>query len=286
MAPLLTRSLCCSNTLYVQFAVPIHTEDIGESSVSWNDGQMESVSKVAETLHLTVVGWYHSHPNQSPNPSIIDIGTMTGFTGSAVDDHFIGLIIAPYHVGSSSRQSLFAFFRVDRTYEKGLGLSAKPISIPVFVGVHPGGTEQGSDWEKFAAEKLLKWLQERLGRTRGNQAPGDLDSFLCSEPWTPLRELIRLCGVCVENCQPKQIRGDRTLLEPLVFDRARAEERECVRAMALLMSIAQQAERLQFGKDEHLKVFLDIIFRHIMYGETYNGDTIDGAISTTIPVSD
>ncbi|ESO88281.1 hypothetical protein LOTGIDRAFT_126355 [Lottia gigantea] len=49
---------------------------------------------------LKVVGWYHSHPTFSPNPSIRDIETQIKFQdwfSKLGGNHFVGIIVSPYN---------------------------------------------------------------------------------------------------------------------------------------------------------------------------------------------
>ena len=69
---------------------------------------MEGQSKVDalaafEQKGFKIVGWYHSHPEFQPTPSIQDIETQMSYQTlfrdhSTGDEPFIGIIINPYQV--------------------------------------------------------------------------------------------------------------------------------------------------------------------------------------------
>lgn len=60
--------------------------------------------------NLDVVGWFHSHPTFSPNPSQQDLETqldMQQFVRDATDNPFLGIILSPFGKFVSTHVSEF-----------------------------------------------------------------------------------------------------------------------------------------------------------------------------------
>lgn len=60
--------------------------------------QLES-SEMVSKQGLSIVGWYHSHPDFAPAPSEIDVDTQHMLQESFKETGlpFVGLIISPWH---------------------------------------------------------------------------------------------------------------------------------------------------------------------------------------------
>ncbi|KAI9224472.1 JAB1/Mov34/MPN/PAD-1 ubiquitin protease-domain-containing protein [Blastocladiella britannica] len=78
--------------------------------------QLIEAAAHAEQLSVTtgkrvrVIGWYHSHPNITVQPSHVDVGTQR--TQQLMDGRFIGLIMSVFHSDHSThaqQQRLIAF---------------------------------------------------------------------------------------------------------------------------------------------------------------------------------
>ncbi|KAG8291984.1 Myb-like, SWIRM and MPN domains 1 [Homalodisca vitripennis] len=100
-----------SNVLSIITAVPCRT--ILSSNVHCDMcpvSQCES-SELITSKGLSVVGWYHSHPNFDPSPSDTDVNTQSTLQSwfNETGKPFVGLIISPYvsvHNVSSYRQDI------------------------------------------------------------------------------------------------------------------------------------------------------------------------------------
>ncbi|KAJ3368606.1 BRCA1 BRCA2-containing complex, subunit 3 [Allomyces arbusculus] len=72
---------------------------------------------------VRVIGWYHSHPGITVNPSHVDLGTQE--TQQLMDDRFFGLIVSCFHAEAdrTQKQRLVAF----QTYTPTRTLISVPI---------------------------------------------------------------------------------------------------------------------------------------------------------------
>ncbi|CAL1547081.1 unnamed protein product, partial [Lymnaea stagnalis] len=89
--------------LTISMAVPCKSMSTGMQC------EMDPVSQTLASDQITdvgmsVVGWYHSHPTFSPDPSVRDIETQQKFQYwfSKGGNHFVGVIVSPYNASSLS----------------------------------------------------------------------------------------------------------------------------------------------------------------------------------------
>lgn len=81
-----------------------------------------------ERQHVRMIGWYHSHPNFEPNPSLRDLETQTVYQGlcRGVDggvEAFVGLICNPYLAATESSSHIECFYVAQ---SEGNGLERLP----------------------------------------------------------------------------------------------------------------------------------------------------------------
>eukprot|EP01133_Synstelium_polycarpum_P001165 gene1165-1335_t len=69
------------------------------------------------SMSLEIVGWYHSHPNFPPIPSLRDIETQSAYQklfGREDIEPFVGVIVNPYHQPAASNPSIFNYVTVSK----------------------------------------------------------------------------------------------------------------------------------------------------------------------------
>lgn len=115
-----------SKTVYIQAAFPCRSLDSAEHDGSM-DVEMDPISDlqvrdiVKHNSHLEIVGWYHSHPQFQPDPSIRDIENQTSYQSLFEDrvsqmEPFVGLIVGTYDLkNKSGPKSIFRYFHIPRS---------------------------------------------------------------------------------------------------------------------------------------------------------------------------
>ena len=105
--------------LYVQAAFPcvaIQREDGGQTDVELDPAAELLAREAINSLNLTVVGWYHSHPRFKPHPSVTDICNQQQYQRLLRDsigiEPFVGLIISTFDIKSSDLLSEHKWFHV------------------------------------------------------------------------------------------------------------------------------------------------------------------------------
>lgn len=108
--------------IYIQAAFPCKATDRADSGQT--DVEMDAIGQIFTTEAImnhgmSIVGWYHSHPDFQPTPSITDIENQASyqklFQGG---DHslkvspFVGLIVGTYDVKNPTSQSVMKWFHV------------------------------------------------------------------------------------------------------------------------------------------------------------------------------
>ncbi|GFR82583.1 histone H2A deubiquitinase MYSM1-like [Elysia marginata] len=98
----------CAEThrLTVSMAVPCKSMSTG-MQCEMDPVSQTLASEQIEDVGMQVVGWYHSHPTFSPDPSVRDIETQQKFQYwfSKGGNHFVGVIISPYNTMNPSVNS-------------------------------------------------------------------------------------------------------------------------------------------------------------------------------------
>jgi len=116
--------------IYIQAAFPCKSTDRTDSGQT--DVEMDPVGQIHATEAIanhgmSVVGWYHSHPDFQPNPSITDIenqasyqqlfqGNNPGKNDNRIEyvSPFVGLIVGTYDGKNPSSQSVMRWFHCRR----------------------------------------------------------------------------------------------------------------------------------------------------------------------------
>lgn len=92
------------------------------------------IRKQIEQRHLQVVGWYHSHPNFPPHPSIRDIENQNAYQKLFVDEEhrkepFVGAIFGTFDPRMPTSESIVSWFYVDSVESKGQPYNLTPAII-------------------------------------------------------------------------------------------------------------------------------------------------------------
>ncbi|KAL7546967.1 hypothetical protein ACHAWF_010290 [Thalassiosira exigua] len=113
--------------IYIQAAFPCKATERADSGQT--DVEMDPVGQIYATEAIanhgmSVVGWYHSHPDFQPNPSITDIENQANYqqlfhadrpvssSNSPTDSPFVGLIVGTYDNKNPTSQSVMRWFHV------------------------------------------------------------------------------------------------------------------------------------------------------------------------------
>ncbi|XP_055886147.1 histone H2A deubiquitinase MYSM1-like [Biomphalaria glabrata] len=111
----------CSKTglLTISMAIPCKSMSTGMQCEMDPVSQTLASDKI-EDMGMSVVGWYHSHPTFSPDPSVRDIETQQKFQYwfSKGGNHFVGVIISPYNSTSVSVCSDINCLTISDTHSK------------------------------------------------------------------------------------------------------------------------------------------------------------------------
>ncbi|KAL9184182.1 hypothetical protein ACHAXT_002268 [Thalassiosira profunda] len=108
--------------IYIQAAFPCKATDrldSGSTDVEMDPiGQIYATEAIA-TQGLSVVGWYHSHPDFQPTPSVVDVENQASYQQLFQGDGdsgsvppFVGLIVGTYDSKNPSSHSVMRWFHV------------------------------------------------------------------------------------------------------------------------------------------------------------------------------
>jgi JAB1/Mov34/MPN/PAD-1 ubiquitin protease len=153
------RSPCISVILLILlqlFIVDVELDPVAELAVR----------EIISSLGLIVVGWYHSHPQFRPDPSVTDIHNQQQYQTLMRDEvsglePFIGLIVSTFDEKLPSVESHHQWFHT-RPYADG-ARGKKPVSIPMLLDVDIGVyVEPHQGVEAFLSEEATEELIQRL----------------------------------------------------------------------------------------------------------------------------
>jgi JAB1/Mov34/MPN/PAD-1 ubiquitin protease len=145
------------------------------------------VREIISNLGLIVVGWYHSHPQFRPDPSVTDIHNQQQYQTLMRDEAsglepFIGLIVSTFDEKLPSVESHHQWFHT-RPYADG-ARGKKPVSIPMLLDVDIGVyVEPHQGVEAFLSEEATEELIQRLSSLSpvstidGSSSSRDIDAL-------------------------------------------------------------------------------------------------------------
>ena len=74
-----------------------------------------------ENLPYSVVGWYHSHPSASTNPSVEDVKILSSLQSILETETrgFVGVITSPSHCPDTGETSEFTYYHIQDNGREG-----------------------------------------------------------------------------------------------------------------------------------------------------------------------
>lgn len=145
-----------------------------------------AVREIISSLGLIVVGWYHSHPQFRPDPSVTDIHNQQQYQTLMRDEvsglePFIGLIVSTFDEKLPSVESHHQWFHT-RPYGDG-ARGKKSVHIPMLLDVDIGVyVESHQGVEAFLSEEATEELIQRLSylspvsAVDGSSSSGDIEA--------------------------------------------------------------------------------------------------------------
>jgi len=82
----------------------LQRQDKRKDRVEVSDHQLVEASQVAEKINARVIGWYHSHPHITIQPSHVDVRTQ--FNYQSLDAGFFGLIVSVFSSDKDKKGSI------------------------------------------------------------------------------------------------------------------------------------------------------------------------------------
>jgi BRCA1/BRCA2-containing complex subunit 3 len=130
-----TQEICCvllgSKSEYIRVTQVVFTirKQKKKDRVEISSEQLSIALVEADKLGLQVVGWMHSHPKITVQPSHVDLKTQLSF--QQLDPTFIGLIYSCFHETKSSSQklSVICFQTKDFTEELNIPFVIVPSKV-------------------------------------------------------------------------------------------------------------------------------------------------------------
>lgn len=145
-----------------------------------------AVREIISSLGLIVVGWYHSHPQFRPDPSVTDIHNQQQYQTLMRDEvsglePFIGLIVSTFDEKLPSVESHHQWFHTRPYGDAARGKKAVhiPMLLDVDIGVY---VESHQGAEAFLSEEATEELIQRLSylspvsAVEGSSSSGDIEA--------------------------------------------------------------------------------------------------------------
>lgn len=116
-----------NRVVHIQAAYPCRSVDSdlhdGSMDVEMDPGSEIELREIIARQNLQVIGWYHSHPQFQPDPSVRDIENQMNYQLLFKDtihdiEPFVGLIVGTYDIKNTTPQSVFRYFHVTGQDEK------------------------------------------------------------------------------------------------------------------------------------------------------------------------
>ena len=148
-----------TNTVHIQAAFPCRSLATsgydGSTDVEMDPGSELELRELILQQNMQVVGWYHSHPQFQPDPSIRDIENQCTYQflfkdHSSDTEPFLGLIVGTYDANNETPVSVFRYFHV--AAEEG-DANRKAIPAPVQLTAQSRKYREYSDATATATQK-------------------------------------------------------------------------------------------------------------------------------------
>ncbi|KAF9563155.1 hypothetical protein EC968_004988 [Mortierella alpina] len=111
-----------TRTIHIKAIFPCRSLPTGQDHVNVEmDPTSEfEVRQEIEKRNMRIVGWYHSHPTFTPDPSLVDIENQTSYQSlfkddSSSDEPFVGAIVGPYDERLPGLSSVINWFYISKS---------------------------------------------------------------------------------------------------------------------------------------------------------------------------
>ncbi|KAG0261689.1 hypothetical protein BG011_000785 [Mortierella polycephala] len=111
-----------TKTIHIKAIFPCRSLPTGQNHVNVEmdpTSEFEVRQEIAKR-NMRIVGWYHSHPTFTPDPSLVDIENQTSYQslfkdGSMDEEPFVGAIVGPYDERLPGLSSVINWFYISQT---------------------------------------------------------------------------------------------------------------------------------------------------------------------------
>ncbi|KAG0048889.1 hypothetical protein BGZ83_006220 [Gryganskiella cystojenkinii] len=114
-----------TRTIHIQAIFPCRSLPTGQNHVNVEmDPTSEfEVRQEIEKRNMRIVGWYHSHPTFTPDPSLVDIENQTSYQSLFKDEvlneePFVGAIVGPYDERLPGLSSVINWFYISQSAQE------------------------------------------------------------------------------------------------------------------------------------------------------------------------
>mmetsp|Transcript_25775 Transcript_25775/g.28664 ORF Transcript_25775/g.28664 Transcript_25775/m.28664 type:complete len:261 (+) Transcript_25775:95-877(+) len=131
--------------------------------------QLDSARQLAEQLDARVIGWYHSHPHITIQPSPVDLRNQ--WTNQQMGD-FFGIIVSVFDHDNDNKGTirLKAFQTIERSEEKTIEIQIVPDNQVLF-SAHPSNfPNQLVELAKILFKEETKYFQAAMARIEASGA--------------------------------------------------------------------------------------------------------------------
>ncbi|CAO3564445.1 unnamed protein product [Mortierella alpina] len=111
-----------TRTIHIKAIFPCRSLPTGQDHVNVEmDPTSEfEVRQEIEKRNMRIVGWYHSHPTFTPDPSLVDIENQTSYQSlfkdeSSSEEPFVGAIVGPYDERLPGLSSVINWFYISQS---------------------------------------------------------------------------------------------------------------------------------------------------------------------------
>ena len=196
--------------VYVQAAFPCRSLTgggyDGSTDVEMDPSSEIQLRDIIRQQNLQVVGWYHSHPQFQPDPSIRDIENQCSYQALFKDhqsdtEPFIGLIVGTYDTCNHDANSVFRYFHC--RYEKAANHQDVASSFPMELQVALRRKKIESEKTMYdSVYKVLGFQDTELNVETKDKV--ELDVRLCMESM-----LNQVSGTCMTRIEmPSSVREE------------------------------------------------------------------------------
>jgi len=112
-----------NNCLHIELAVPCRSSAETIHCETDLTSESKAEKEIRENHKLSVVGWYHSHPGITDNPTIQDVEKLSNYQIYYEDEKtnkkpFVGVIVSPFSPLGPFGPSIFNFYHIETLSDK------------------------------------------------------------------------------------------------------------------------------------------------------------------------